>query len=238
VISSNTRMIWFALLFFAGYIFISYLVEIYFGFKLDAAGQAYEARTFAEKVFAKITGDRGLDLLVYFLCGSLFYNLRYHIPWSIFIALGSAIVIFLANEKSIIEGPIKHVIQVCEVSYIAIFIGVANIPRMPIFKNGDYSYGIYLYGYVIQQTIVQMAGGRMTIVLNFLIAAILSTVVAIFSWHSVEKPILSLRKKFSFTARKTEAAEREWEEMSARAAISHAKKKLDTAEFGGELLGD
>jgi peptidoglycan/LPS O-acetylase OafA/YrhL len=234
LIRSDNRLTWFAVAFFVFYLCVGYFIEAHFGITGHMKDWTYAARSVTERILLKICGNHGLNLLLYFLCGSLFYNLRRYIPYSIYLVIGSAAVIAFANE---IDGSVKHVIQAAAVSYIAAFVGVSNIPRLPIFKHGDYSYGIYLYGYVIQQTIVQLVGGRMSIVLHFLMAAVLSTAVAMFSWHTIERPILSLRKKFSFTARKTEAAEVEWEAMSADAIKSHPATNL-SAELGGGAAGD
>ena len=73
---------------------------------------------------------------------------------------------------------------------------------VPIYHRGDYSYGVYLYGYPIQQAIVTVAPSVTSPLLHFAITLPLVTLVAVFSWHCIEKPILRLRKKFSFTARK------------------------------------
>jgi peptidoglycan/LPS O-acetylase OafA/YrhL len=91
--------------------------------------------------------------------------------------------------------------------YIMAFIGVSDIPRLPLFHRGDYSYGIYLYGYPIQQAIIAATMPYMVISAwpHFLISLLIVVPIAMASWHWVEKPILRTRKKYSLTAQKTTA---------------------------------
>jgi peptidoglycan/LPS O-acetylase OafA/YrhL len=70
---------------------------------------------------------------------------------------------------------------------------------LPIFSKGDYSYGIYLYGFPVQQVVFALVPGYGP-GLNFLLAAPLIVGMAAISWHGVEAPILRLRRNFSFVA--------------------------------------
>ena len=52
------------------------------------------------------------------------------------------------------DNPILNLTLCPLLVYITVFIGVTSVPPLPLFKNGDYSYGIYLYGYPLQQVVV------------------------------------------------------------------------------------
>lgn len=54
----------------------------------------------------------------------------------------------------------------------------------------DYSYGIYLYSFPIQQIVIQYQFGQSPI-LNFLIALPLTLIVAMLSWEYIEKPLIN-----------------------------------------------
>jgi peptidoglycan/LPS O-acetylase OafA/YrhL len=86
--------------------------------------------------------------------------------------------------------------------YIVVFLGVSKLPPLPLFHRGDYSYGIYLYGFPIMQA---MRGWFPSAGTNPILLWVMSVptimLFAAFSWHAIEKPILRLRKKFSFVAR-------------------------------------
>ena len=148
--------------------------------------------------------ERGNYLYCYFMAGSMFYLFRYHIPyhrkW-----LVCCIAVFMATAfglfDSIPDLPQKLLLMPIEI-YIMVYVGILKIPPLPVYHRGDYSYGVYLYGYPIQQVIVTLFPSVTSPLLHFAISIPLVTLVAMFSWHCIEKPILRLRKKFSFTARK------------------------------------
>jgi peptidoglycan/LPS O-acetylase OafA/YrhL len=57
---------------------------------------------------------------------------------------------------------------------------------------GDYSYGFYLYAFPVQQSSVYLLDAT-TPLSNILVAAPLTLVLAVLSWHFIERPALSLR---------------------------------------------
>ncbi|PQO43894.1 acyltransferase family protein [Blastopirellula marina] len=61
-------------------------------------------------------------------------------------------------------------------------------------KHGDFSYGIYLYAFPIQQIIVWSQGGTMNPLALFAISAPLSIAAGIGSWFAVERWFLSRRR--------------------------------------------
>ena len=98
-------------------------------------------------------------------------------------------------------GAVKALVLALPIGYLTTYIGLLAIPKMPIYSKGDYSYGIYLYGFPIQQMLVMLYPGRFMVITHFICSMLLVTCVAMLSWHCIEKPILKVRKKFSFTAR-------------------------------------
>jgi peptidoglycan/LPS O-acetylase OafA/YrhL len=82
-----------------------------------------------------------------------------------------------------------------------VFVGVSKIPRIPVLHRGDYSYGIYLYGFPIQQMVFSMIPGAKSPVENFVASMPFIIGFAMLSWHGIEKPILRLRSKFFFVAK-------------------------------------
>lgn len=59
-------------------------------------------------------------------------------------------------------------------------------------SNGDYSYGVYLWGFPVQQAIVYLTDLRDPIYLT-LVAIPVAYVFGLASWHSVEYPFLRLK---------------------------------------------
>lgn len=62
-------------------------------------------------------------------------------------------------------------------------------------KLGDYSYGVYLYGWPIQQVLVMSFPG-MSAATNALFSCCLALGCGMLSWHFIEKPSLKLKKLF------------------------------------------
>jgi peptidoglycan/LPS O-acetylase OafA/YrhL len=91
-------------------------------------------------------------------------------------------------------------------TYITVFIGLTNIPIPKFLKRGDYSYGVYLYHDPILQSIISIFPAICMIpktgaAFTFACGIPFVFLMASFSWHFIEKPILALRKKFSFVAK-------------------------------------
>jgi peptidoglycan/LPS O-acetylase OafA/YrhL len=59
-------------------------------------------------------------------------------------------------------------------------------------RYGDFSYGTYLYGYPIQQTIIHLFGPNLTWWELLLTAFPLTLLLAAASWHFIEQPVLRL----------------------------------------------
>lgn len=78
-------------------------------------------------------------------------------------------------------------------SYAVITIGRANIPfARSAGRFGDLSYGVYLWAYPIQQLTIQ-AFGPLALPLSLLITTAASLLVALASWHLIEKRALALK---------------------------------------------
>lgn len=74
----------------------------------------------------------------------------------------------------------------------------------PILRNTGYfddlSYGIYIYAFPIQQTIIMLGKNGLLLWLEFIISFFITIMLSFLSWHLVEKPTLKLKKaNFLFT---------------------------------------
>ena len=58
---------------------------------------------------------------------------------------------------------------------------------------GDFSYGLYIYGFPVQQAVVAMGGAEWGFLPAFLLSLTITLVLAVLSWHIVERPALSLK---------------------------------------------
>ena len=61
-------------------------------------------------------------------------------------------------------------------------------------RFGDYSYGIYLYGWPAQQ-LALMAFPDSSNALNTLLGCLIALAVAVPSWHLIERPAMRLKER-------------------------------------------
>ena len=148
---------------------------------------------------------RGAARLVpLFLTGILFYQFRDRIPYrgdlaSLGLALYVASCVFGSPDWA--NSAVFNAAAAPVLTYATLYAGLS--PRFSIrwFAKGDYSYGLYLYGFPIQQAIAQMMPGIDATAPFFAASALATGCLAAFSWHVIEKPVLRLRRRFSVTAR-------------------------------------
>ena len=148
---------------------------------------------------------RGAARLVpLFLTGILFYQFRDRIPYRGDLAL-AGLGLYLGacsfGSPDWANAPIFNALAAPVLTYATLYAGLS--PRFSIrwLAKGDYSYGLYLYGFPIQQAIAQVAPGIDATATFFVTSALATGCLAAVSWHLIEKPVLRLRRRFSVTAR-------------------------------------
>jgi peptidoglycan/LPS O-acetylase OafA/YrhL len=149
------------------------------------------------------TSDRGAFLYADFLAGSLLYLFRYSIPLRpsfVLLSAASCLAMQEAARSGALGESLRQLLECPAIAYITIFVGLQRMPRLPIFKQGDYSYGIYLYGFPLQQALSDRFP-ELGAWPHLVASATMASAVAMASWHGVEKPVLTLRRRFSFTGR-------------------------------------
>jgi peptidoglycan/LPS O-acetylase OafA/YrhL len=130
----------------------------------------------------------GRVLVFSFVGGVAVYVYRQVIPWSRGLALGTFLLsVILLN----VHGGAYFV--AVPVAYLTVYVGLLN-PKKPRFLgDGDYSYGIFLYGYPIQQAIASLGTWTHNWYLNLLLSFPIIVLFAMLSWHGVEKHALKFR---------------------------------------------
>lgn len=130
----------------------------------------------------------GPVLVESFLLGVIIYKLRDRLPYS----TTTSLIFLFASYFFLREIEYGYFIATILLAYSTVCIGLTNICRFSFIKGADYSYGIYLYGYVIQQSLIYFIPGQNWL-FNFLGSMILATAIAALSWHWVELPASKLR---------------------------------------------
>lgn len=79
-------------------------------------------------------------------------------------------------------------------AYVILWLAV-RLPK-PLHRVGhhnDYSYGVYIYSFVVQQVMAKFGVQAIGLLGFFTASALVSTGLAMLSWHWVEKPALRLK---------------------------------------------
>jgi peptidoglycan/LPS O-acetylase OafA/YrhL len=129
----------------------------------------------------------------YFLSGVILYLYKDKIPltWQ-----GSV----LAALVLVISIPIHAFVLALYFALPYLVVSIGSLTRSGltgISKYGDFSYGMYIYAWPVQQALVELlhnkAGHNHLFVYSFSITLLL----AIASWHVLEKPMLNLKRHFN-----------------------------------------
>ena len=131
----------------------------------------------------------GFPLVECFLFGVAAYLFRDRLVWNT-----SLFVFCLTMTLMCLEYPFGDYIMPLPATYVTVYLGVLDPRRLKGILSGDYSYGIFLYGFAIQQSVAALLGpiGQKWYV-NLSIALPLTVALATFSWWCVEKPALKMR---------------------------------------------
>jgi peptidoglycan/LPS O-acetylase OafA/YrhL len=127
----------------------------------------------------------------YFFVGVLAYHWRAKIIIDLRLFGLCAIVSYL-----LLRSPGYAYLAAFPVTYCMVYLGMLPLPRISLLQMGDYSYGVYLYGFPIQQTLVHFFPVlREYWPLLFCVAAPLTLSFAMLSWHFIEYPTLRLKTR-------------------------------------------
>ncbi|MEO6340628.1 MAG: acyltransferase [Caulobacteraceae bacterium] len=163
-----------------------------------------EPATHLMRGVALLTAGIGSRLVMGFLLGALIYLWRHKLPYDHRIAAVAAalcLVIGALGPSAWLTQPLLNVTAVPAIAYLIIYLGVSPLPLPWLLKNRDYSYGVYLYGWPIQQAVTGLFPDVHNPFLHSAISFPVIFLLAAGSWHFVERPMLRLRLRFSLMAR-------------------------------------
>jgi peptidoglycan/LPS O-acetylase OafA/YrhL len=148
---------------------------------------------------------RGSTLIPSFLLGAAAYTVRDRLPWHPAFGLVAVAVLAILGamgDVSFLHRNFVANVLMCTASVVLmVAIGCADLRRVT--PPGDYSYGLFLYTFPIQQLVntnfhVSGVGG---FIFHFLASLALGLVFAVFSCHCVEQPMLRWRRQFNLRRR-------------------------------------
>lgn len=138
--------------------------------------------------------DEGADtdsftlLSLPFFTGCLCYVYRASLPLSGCIVLALTILVLLVSTTAIYP-----VIYAVALSYGALWLGAIGRSWFRAYNRvGDYSYGMYIYAFPVQQMLVAAFPGTVPWLLAGL-SLPLTLALAVLSWHVIEQPMLRQR---------------------------------------------
>ena len=130
-------------------------------------------------------------LALAFAVGAFAWVNRRHIALSPLAAL-VALLLLAADPYAITRG----VLFVPLLAYVLLTFALHPVLRFAAYNRlGDYSYGLYVYAFPVQQALL-VAAPRMSPLQLFAAAFVVTLGLAAASWHGVEKPALGLKSRF------------------------------------------
>lgn len=139
---------------------------------------------------AQVHGATPSTAAMCFMTGAIFFRLKRKIAYSkVLLAvslLGVAVLLIVPAGIRFIALPL---------TFVTVYFGVYNFPKYWFFPLTQYSYGIFLYGLPIQQVLVATNPFFERMFPNFLVATLLAICGGYLSWHLIEKPLLSPRRR-------------------------------------------
>lgn len=166
-------------------------------------------------------------LLVFaFLAGNALYAWRERIPLDAKLFALSVLcsAVTLARSDLAVFSPLP-------VAYATIYLGLTSPKKIPVLMDGDYSYGIYLFAYPIQQSYALLFPSARFWWANVLFTVPTSLLYAHISWNCIEKPVLARRRELTAMVNGALTSMRQamlWRRHGASVSIDPGQTRLAT----------
>jgi peptidoglycan/LPS O-acetylase OafA/YrhL len=134
---------------------------------------------------ATVTGN---VLVLSFLCGAALFALRDRVP-----ASGSLFPAAIILAWTFLRSRDLHYLSPLPVAYATIYLGLLNPRRLFVLRGADYSYGLYLYGFPVQQTVAFLFPDSRIWAVNVVASLAVASCFAALSWHFIEARVLASR---------------------------------------------
>ena len=132
----------------------------------------------------------GRELSTYFVAGAVWYC--FEGSWKKRPLLYLALVLSAAAAMQLAGW--RYTALLIALPYLVLWFGSASTPFLRrAGRWGDPSYGLYLFAFPIQQSVIFFAYPQMGFISTLLTAFASTVVIAYMSWHWVEKPALRLK---------------------------------------------
>lgn len=136
---------------------------------------------------------RFLELFFMFFSGASYYVLKEHIVLKFNIFVIFLAIILISAYMNLDVFNICYKLLIPYVLFYLVYLPKGFIRNFN--QLGDYSYGIYIYAFPVQQSTV-MFFPDYSIAQVTLISILITLTLAIISWHKLEKPCLALKQSY------------------------------------------
>jgi peptidoglycan/LPS O-acetylase OafA/YrhL len=107
--------------------------------------------------------------------------------------------LFALTVVEAVRPSLGHVMMWVVLPYAVLALGLASSPIIRrASRFGDFSYGMYIYAFPVQQMVFATIGVR-SLTVNLVIVVAATAVLSVASWHLVEAPALKLKTRFEST---------------------------------------
>ncbi|QES48565.1 acyltransferase [Streptomyces venezuelae] len=147
------------------------------------AGQASFFRDFTVPIFGYTSTNWYLYLGFAFALGAVIELYKDRIPVNDVLGIGSIVVLLLSLRFGYL-----FVVGIPAMAYGLTYVAI-RLPKpfQRICSRNDYSYGIYIYGWAMQMTLILLGGTQWGFWPFLLLSYLAAGVMAYLSWHLVEK---------------------------------------------------
>ena len=135
-----------------------------------------------------------VELCFFFMLGSLIFQFQNHIKLTPKLTLISITLLIISP---IHEFSFKTIYPI---SLAYCVFAAAYLPKGKLLNYnqlGDYSYGLYIYAFPVQQ-LIALSIESISIIEMIIFSTITTIPLAIASWHLIEKPSLKLKRLFAY----------------------------------------
>ena len=141
--------------------------------------------------FYLIADSTFLSLFFMFFSGAAFYVLKEHIILSrslFWLFLITLLLSAIANKHAF------FFVYALTIVYVVFYIAYIPSGRLRKYNLvGDYSYGVFIYAFPVQQTVAALVPG-ISVFSMLLISASVTLFLGVLSWHLIERRALNLKK--------------------------------------------
>lgn len=160
-------------------------------------GEIFDDRVKGQAVsIALLLTSWEIRVVAFFMTGALTYVWRDRFVRSRAMAWACVSYLFCLSwfMPGQVATPVTTLLTLVPVNYVIAYVGTSRLPRLPFIGRGDYSYGMYLWAYPIQQLVAWSGLDSGASWRNGCITLPLTLLAGIASWRLIEEPMLRRRR--------------------------------------------